>query len=92
MSEKQPLYILANQEEKELTELLFWYEFQMTQMLLAVLANAPISNLPMVLIYPDNGQVFRFLNMPHTIEARLAKDWEVSNSIKEKVDILRESI
>jgi hypothetical protein len=91
VSEKQPLYIHAHNEGKPLDELLFWQEFHQLRLLLVVLANEPISSLPMVMLHPDNGEVFQFVNMPRTMDAWLADDSEVSTDLRERAEDLRKS-
>ncbi|MCC6711529.1 MAG: hypothetical protein IT416_04245 [Candidatus Pacebacteria bacterium] len=88
--EKLPLYVLANQEKKPLTDLLFWSEFKLGKFLLIVLADEAVNLVyPMVLLEPTTGQVVSFLKMPRTILAELANIEELSESAVEMIALLK---
>jgi len=88
--EKLPLYVLANQEKKPLTDLLFWSEFDLGKFLLVVLADEAVDYVyPMVLIEPASGQIITFLKMPRTILAELANAEELSESASEMIELLK---
>lgn len=88
--EKLPLYVLANQEQKPMTELLFWSEFELGKFLLVVLADEAVDYVyPMALIEPASGQVVTFFKMPRTVLAELANAEELSESASEMIELLK---
>lgn len=89
MSEKLPLYIHAHNEGKPLNELLFWQDFYLGRALLLVLENEPTHELPMVLIPIENERDAQPLKMPQTMEAELAREEELSESLLEMVEVFR---
>lgn len=91
MEEKLPLYLLAHQEDKPLTELLFWYEFQLGRFILAVLADQPENWVyPMALVFPEDGTIYQIFSMPATILAQLASEEEVSEQAIKAVAKMRD--
>lgn len=88
--EKLPLYVLANQEQKPMTELLFWSEFDLGKFLLIVLADEAVEDVyPMILLEPETGQLVLFFKMPRTILAELANPEELNESVREMIELLK---
>lgn len=91
--EKAPLYVLAHQEKKPLTELLFWYENLLGRFLLVVLADETANwTYPMALVFPESGMVFHTFEMPRTILAELVEEDELDDAVKETISQFRKTV
>lgn len=90
MAENTPLYLIANKEGKDLTDLLFWYEFQLGRFILAVLEHQPEKwGYLMCLIDPESGAIFDLRILPQTVSAQLAKEEDIDPRVLETIKIIK---
>jgi hypothetical protein len=91
VAELLPLYQLSFQEQKNLEDLIFWYEFQLGRFILMVLEHQPENwGYLMVLIDPDSGNIYDTLTMPATIFASLAKEEELGEEVKARIKRIKD--